>query len=200
MIVRSLLVAFVLSCPALAARADVEQPAVPPGGGARALAWPRVAPPPGWVQDREASLADGRAAFAPVGEAFVDSPVVMYARAVRKARAPAATTLAGFIDDELAAAARNTPGTRATALPELVDGDGQHLRAWSFQPPDDEGNWERVAFLEEGDWILVFSVSARNEAALKSADAAWSRLVGHYRQHGDAAAVPGAGASDAARR
>ena len=164
------------------ARAEVEKFATPTAAGMHLYWWPKVPALSGWVQDQDASIANSMFALVPTGQTFTDAPTVIYAKAVFKARVPELKSLSAFVDDDKKGALANTPGTTATTTKPLTDGDGRHLVSLLFRPAS-KGYWEQVSYLEEGEFYLVFAVSARSEAELNAARGSYEWLVSHYKEN-----------------
>ncbi len=162
--------------------AEVEKFATPSASGMHLYWWPRVPAVEGWIQDRDASAANSIFALVPTGQSFQDAPTVIYAKAVFKARVPDLTSLSAFVEDDKKGTLANAPGTTAVSAKPMTDGDGRGLVSLVFRPRSD-GNWEQVSYLEEGEFYLVFAVSARNEAAFNSARTSYEWLVSHYKEH-----------------
>ena len=58
----------------------------------------------------------------------------------------------------------------------LADGDGMSLRTSSFTPTK-PGNWEVVAFGEEGDYYLVLALSSRSPSGRDESVPAFKQLI-----------------------
>ena len=141
---------------------------------------PVVAAPPGWQRDERASTHYQASAFAPVGQDFSAAPAVMYAKAV--AAPPQVKTLEDFMADDLADFRRQYPDLRVQRGLATRDGDGHGLATVRLSPaPGGRAQWQTIADGQEGGDYLVFSLSARDQAAHDAALPAFTRLVGGYR-------------------
>jgi hypothetical protein len=143
--------------------------------------WPKLPAFAGWHQDEPRSFAFGCNALAPDGSSFGDADTVMYAKALYKPRDPETTSLEMLIEQDKQRFAKEVPGIAIAEAPSLATADGQKLRSLTFFPKG-EGNWERVAYGEEGDFYLVFAVSSLSRKGYEAALPAYERLVGRYRE------------------
>jgi hypothetical protein len=121
----------------------------------------------------------------PDGSTFSKANVVMYGSATYKQRYewenPQSKTLKDFIKDDSQNYMEEHKGVSITEAPSLTTEDGQKLKSYTFFGPKDK-LWERVAYGEEGDFYLAFTVSARSEASYRNALPAYEALVGRYRK------------------
>jgi len=158
--------------------------AVPEEHGLHLYWWPQVKVPDGWVHDEKASRSTGTNMLVPKGESFANAPSVMYGEALYKPRMPETHSLEQLISDDKLDFQDRTLGIVISALPDLKTSDGRSLRCFSFSPPKgssgSNANWEWTAFGEEGDFYLVFTVSAQSQTALKEALPAFRRLIASY--------------------
>jgi hypothetical protein len=142
--------------------------------------WPRLPAIEGWHQDREQSYKIAANALAPDGSDFSKAETVMYVKASYKPKIPDTKSLEMFISDDLKSFSKDS-NTTVAEVTELVTADGKRLKSFTFFPVN-SGNWERVAYGEEGDFYLVFTLSSRTEAGYKKALAAYEALVRGYRE------------------
>jgi hypothetical protein len=156
--------------------ADVEKIAQPSESGMRLMWWPKVDPPSGWHFDKNASYHYATKAFAPDGSTFSDATTVMYAKAEYKPRVSDVNNLKALIDEDI------SEFSDATARHEkpLLSRDGKQFQVVEFSPKAN-GNWERVAYGEEPDYYILFSVSSRNKEGLVRALPAFRSLVASYK-------------------
>ena len=163
------------------AGAAIEKIAIPSEDGIVLFWWPKVAAPANWKHDREHSLHYGFNAFAPEGSSFADAETVMYARALYKPREPDLKSLEALITRDRESFSKRDPTMKIEAGPPLRSADGRELPSLLFKPQA-AGNWERVAYLEEGEYYLLFVVSSRNAEGLANAQSAYEALVSSYRE------------------
>ena len=161
--------------------AEIEKVAIPGSKELKLLWWPKASLPPGWHSDRGSSEFFGFNAMAPDGSTFSKAETVMYAKADFKPRVPKFKNLASLISHDIADFEGAVPGTVAKKLADLHDGDGKPFQVVSFTPGKD-GNWERVAYGEEGEFYLVFTLSSRSKAGHDASIAAFTKLVAGYRE------------------
>jgi hypothetical protein len=143
--------------------------------------WPKLTIPLGWEHDEDASYGRNVNALAPKGESFDDAVTVMYANAVYKPRAPELKTLAEFVADDQAGVLKTWPDTSITKATALHTSDGKTAESWQIEPKS-KGSWERVAYLEEGEYYLVFVASSHTPEGLKAVMPAFEKLVSDYRE------------------
>lgn len=149
--------------------------------GLSAKWWPKLPALPGWHQDQGASEHYSVNALAPDGSTFARAEVVMMAKANYKPRQPKITTLAQLVEDDRKSTLSALPEARITSLPDLRNADGKPLVVRGFAPgKDGKGNWEAVAYGEEGDFFLIFTLSARSQKAYQQNVKAFETLVARY--------------------
>ncbi len=111
----------------------------------------------------------------------MDAEAVMYAKASYKPRVPESKSVEAMIESDKKDFREQSPGVVISEVNALVTSDGQVLRSLTFIPSE-QGNWERVSYGEEGDFYLIFTVSARNKAAYEKALPAYEALIHAYRE------------------
>jgi len=177
--VTATIMAFIATTPC--AHAEIFKLAVPSDDGISLVWWPIVTTPPGWTHDEEASRYFAVNMLIPRGTSFADAPVVMYAKASYKPRTPDTHTVAELIQQDITEHKANVSGVVATALQPIRSGDGKALPYYRFSPPGD-GAFELVAYGEEGDYFLLFVVSAQSEAALTEASRKFETMISRYSE------------------
>jgi hypothetical protein len=165
-----------------AVSAGIYKLAVPSDCGLKLYWWPIVTMIGGWEQDEVASCANSINALVPKGQTFRDAPAVIYAKALYKPRTPETKSLEQFIREDIARFKRDFPGIVIEQLASINDGDGQSLPYYSFALQN-AGNWDLVAYGEEGDFYLVFTLSGNSKAARDAARGDFERLVSQYKEH-----------------
>jgi hypothetical protein len=176
----SILLVAMLVIPPLAT-AEIYKLAVPTDKGIELFWWPVMQPIPGWHHDEGASRANHVNAFVPNGSSFSDSQAVIYARAMFKPRIPETKSLNQLIADDRKTFEQDFPGVRIAELSPISDSKGSKFRYLSFTPSG-AGSWERVAYSEEDDFYLIFTVSGTSEAALIHAQKEFEKWVSAYKQ------------------
>src|SRR4029450_9721818 len=96
---------------------------------------------------------------------------------------PQVKSLRQFIAEDRQTTAASTPGTVVAAAGTLSTADGQQLPAFTFFPKS-AGNWELVAYGEEGDYFLIFTLSARSQAAYRRSESSFKTLAARDRPGG----------------
>ena len=160
--------------------AEIEKIATMGDGGIRFTWWPKVKIPDGWFHEHRDSLGYGFNALAPLNASFSNAETVMYARAVYKPREQA-KTLDELIANDRADFGAKEPGLEVAELDALATADGKKMRVFAFTPKKG-GNWERVAYGEEGEFFLVFVLSSRTAAGRARAVPDFEKLVREYRE------------------
>ena len=166
---------------AMAAQADVEKNAMPGKDGIELFWWPRLPGLPGWQQDSVASFQYGANTLAPAGRAAADAEAIMYAKAQYKPRLHGVATLAELMARDRKDLAEDAGLAKVRDGAGLVSGDGRRLGCLLVEPVS-AGNWQRVCYLEEGDYYLVFALNARSRKAFDDAMKDFKSLVEGYRQ------------------
>lgn len=166
---------------AAALHAEIEKIATTGSRGMEFFWWPKLEAVSGWHHERGPSLHYGANALAPDGHTFGDAETVIYARAIYKPRAPEVKSLAMLIEHDHGDFAKQSPGILIEEGAALETGDGRKLRSFAFTPAN-EGNWENVAYGEECDFYLVFTVSSRTKSGFLTAMPAYLELVARYKE------------------
>jgi hypothetical protein len=70
-------------------------------------------------------------------------------------------------------------------LSDVADKDGVPFNVYSFAPPGGQtegqtGGWKAIAYSEEGDHLLAFTLSARSKAAFESNLPVFVTLIQKY--------------------
>lgn len=151
-------------CPA---RAEILQFSTPDG----MKAWPKLPDIPEWHQDQESSLRLTANSLIPDGVDPATAPVTIQARGFSRAN----NSLAQMLESDRAAA----PGAQVKKLPDVADKDGTPFNLYSFAPSG-AGNWKAIAYSEEGDTLLAFTLSARSQAAYDSNFPVFVSLIQKY--------------------
>jgi hypothetical protein len=162
------------------ANSEIYKLAVPSDKGFELYWWPVMQPIAGWNHDEGASRANHVNAFVPNGSSFSDAPAVMYARAMYKPRTPDTKSLNQLIADDRKQFEQDFPGIRIAELAPISGSSGSKFRCLSFTPSG-AGSWEHVAYAEEGEFYLIFTVSSTSEAALVRAQRDFEKWVSAYK-------------------
>jgi hypothetical protein len=159
---------------------EIVRTAEPSAKGLDLYWWPKLRPLQGWQQDLRMSREYNVNALAPKGNTFAQAETVMYAKASYK-KEQDSHTLNSFIEADKSQFKKDFPGTEVREINSIRDADNRALRCFVFVPAK-KGNWERVAYLEEGDYYLVFTVSSRNRAGYEKSLPDFLRLVNSYKK------------------
>ncbi|NKF24763.1 hypothetical protein [Solimonas marina] len=162
--------------------ADIEKVAIPSDHGSETVWWPKLVPPTGWHFDRASSYYLGFYAMAPDGSSFAQADTVIYAMARPKREAPDSPTLQSFVASDIANFKDGDPGLIVAQQPPMQSADGTPFQVLFYHPPvGAPGDWERVAYGEEGEFYVTFVVSAQSQAALQAALPTFTKLLTTYR-------------------
>jgi hypothetical protein len=87
-------------------------------------------------------------------------------------------SLSQLMDKDRAAA---PAGTEVSKRPDLYDKDSTPFTVVAFAPAGGQaGNWKAVAYSEEGEYLLVFSLDAKSKAAYDKNLPVFTALVQRY--------------------
>jgi hypothetical protein len=164
-----------------AAHAEIEKVATPCKTGFCFHWWPKVTVPAGWAHSKDYSLHYNFNALAPDGESFKDAATVMYVNAVYRPRVADSKTLADFIKSDHRSFLDETPSLEISEAASLKSADGRVGQSW-YLSPKLSGQWERVAYLEEAEYYIVFVISSRSEDDLKRNMQSFEALFSAYRE------------------
>lgn len=178
---RVAVVAILLSLVPVPTFAEIFKLAVPQDPGFRLYWWPVVKIPAGWEHNENVSREAGVNMLVPVGEKFADAPSVIYARADYKPRLPEVRSIAEYVERDRQDLASESPDTLITALEAVQTADGKSLAMREFVIPARK-QWEVVAYGEEGEFYLLFTLSATSEAALKAALPVYYEMLHAYSE------------------
>ena len=143
--------------------------------------WPILPDLPGWVHDEAASRRFASNFLVPRGQTFANAPAVIYAKALYKPRIPDTKSVDQLIADDERQVAKESPGIRISEQAALQDRDGKGFKCVSFAPAS-EGSWEFVAYGEEDDFYLIFTVSGDSPAAFEKAMPDFKKLISRYKK------------------
>lgn len=143
--------------------------------------WPKLPVVEGWHHDREHSLKYSYNAQAPDGSTFGDAETVIYAKALFKPAFPNLKTLEAVVEDDRQKFISSNHGIEVKEAAPLTTGDGKQLKSLTFHSPR-QGSWDRVAYGEEGQFYLVFTLSSGSSAGYQKATAAYERFIEHYKE------------------
>ena len=151
------------------AHAEMLQFATPDG----MKSWPKLNDPPDWHQDQESSQRLNANFLIPDGVDPANAEVTIQASGVSRIN----NSLSQMLEKDRAAA---PAGTQVKQLPDVADKDGTPFNVYSFAPPGGAGSWKAVAYSEEGDTLLAFTLSARSQAAYDSNFPVFVSVVRRY--------------------
>ena len=154
------------------ASAEMLQFATPDG----VKSWPKLADIPDWHQDQESSQKLGANALVPDGADPATAEATIQARGFSRVGAGAATSVSQMVEADRAAAA----GAEVKQLSDVRDKDGTPFNLYSFGPANGQGSWKAVAYSEEGEYLLAFTLNARTKAAYEANLPVFVTLIQKY--------------------
>ena len=164
---RSILVAIALCAVALPARAEMLQFSTPDG----IKSWPKLPDIPDWHQDQESSLRLTANSLIPDGVDPATAEVTIQARGFSRIN----NSLSQMLERDRAAA----PSAQVKKLQDVADKDGVLFNLYSFAPSG-AGSWKAMAYSEEGDTLLAFTLSARTHGAYENNLPVFINLIQKY--------------------
>ena len=154
-----------------AAKAEMLQFSTPDG----TKSWPKLPDIPDWHQDQELSMKLGANFLVPDGADPLAAPATIQARGY--ARGGGTASLSQLMDKDRAAAANHEIVKR----PDVYDRDSTPFSMVAFAPAGGQaGNWKAMAYSEEGDYFLVFTLEAKSKAAYDKNLPVFTALIQKY--------------------
>ena len=166
----ALLVAGLALAPGLA-RAEMLQFA----GSDGTKSWPKLPDIADWHQDQELSMKLAANFLVPDGADPATSDVTIQARGFPRSGDTA--SLSQLMDKDQAVAA----SAQITKRPDLYDKDSTPFNLVTFAPAAGQpGDWKAVAYSEEGEYLLAFTLNAKSKAAFDKNLPVFTALVQRY--------------------
>jgi hypothetical protein len=150
--------------------------------------------PTGWVLDNTSGVSQGlQAVFYPEDSSWQKGTVGMYANAYHK-KDVKEEPLEKVIADDIAEYKKKSPEIRvknAEPLPTREDARAKGKKATiKYFTGDASGNYEAVAYIDEGKVVVMLVLTARNEKDFESSLSSFKELVGSYLFLGDKPTFP----------
>jgi len=139
--------------------------------------WPKLPDIPEWHQDQESSLKLGANSLIPDGVDPASAEVTIQARGFLRVGAGAATSVSQMVESDRAGA---PAGTDVKQLSNVADKDGTPFNLYSFAPANGQGSWKTIAYSEEGEYLLAFTLSARSKTAYEGNLPVFVTLIQKY--------------------
>jgi hypothetical protein len=136
--------------------------------------WPKLPDIPDWHQDQESSMRLAANSLIPDGVDPTTAEMVIQARGFPRRGNGDITTLSQLIDSDRAGA---EPGTEVKKLADVADKDGTPFNLYAFASAK---SWKAIAYSEEGDYLLAFTLSARSQAAYDKGLPIFTGLIRKY--------------------
>jgi len=143
------------------AAAEMLQFATPEG----VKSWPKLPTIAEWHQDQDSSQKLGVNALIPDGMDPATADVSIQARGFSRAGGASVTSASQMAESDRAGA---PSGTEVKQLSTVADKDGTPFMLYSFAPANGQGAWKAIAYSEEGEYLLAFTLNARSKAAYES--------------------------------
>src|SRR5579863_7390732 len=154
------------------ANAEMLQFATPDG----TKSWPKLPDIPDWHQDQELSLKLGANFLVPDGADPATSEVTIQARGYPRSGDTA--SLPQLMEKDRAAVA---PTITVTKHPDVYDKDTTAFTMVAFAPAAaGTGDWRAIAYSEEDDYLLAFTLDARSKAAYDKNLPVFTALIRRY--------------------
>ncbi len=138
--------------------------------------WPKLPDIPDWHQDQESSQKLGANSLIPDGMDPATAEVTIQARGFPRSGG-GATSVSQMAESDRAGA---PAGTEVKQLSDVADKDGTPFNLYSFAPANGQGGWKAIAYSEEGEYLLAFTLSARSKAAFEGNLPVFVALVKKY--------------------
>ncbi|WP_306600405.1 hypothetical protein [Geothrix sp. 21YS21S-2] len=178
---RSLTFSLLLLLSSTICRGEIEKIAIPSQDGLNLLWWPKVNPPPGFVFDQAVSHQTAVKMFIPIGCTFSNAETVIYAKAAFKPGIPDVKTLQALIENDVVAFRQRDPNLIVQSGPAIKDGDAKQAIVFTFAPSG-SGNWESVAYSEEGEFYLLFTLSSRSKKGYEASLPLFTTMIASYHK------------------
>jgi len=154
------------------ASAEMLQFATPDG----IKSWPKLPDIPDWHQDQELSMKLGANLLVPDGADPATSDATIQARGYPRSGETA--SLSQLMDKDRAAA---PPAVAVTKRPDVYDKDSTPFAMVAFAPAAGQAaDFRAVAYSEEGDYLLAFTLDARSKAAYDKDLPVFTALIQKY--------------------
>jgi hypothetical protein len=138
--------------------------------------WPKLPDIPDWHQDQESSMKFDANFLVPDGADPATSEVTIQARGY--SRSGDTSSLSQLMDKDRDAA---TQATAVTKGADVYDKDSTPFTMVAFAPAAGQaGDWKAVAYSEEGDYLLAFTLDARSKAAYDKNLPVFTALIKKY--------------------
>lgn len=159
-VLRLVLMGALLGASPMPAMAEMLQFATPDG----VKSWPKLSDIPEWHQDMESSIRLGANSLIPDGVDPAAAEATIQARGFPR-NGGAFSSISQMVESDRAGA---PAAAEVKPLPDVTDKDGVAFKLYSFAPANGQGSWKAIAYSEEGDHLLAFTLSARSKAAYDS--------------------------------
>lgn len=142
--------------------------------------WPKLSSMKGWHQDKQANYEIGANVLVPDGSTFSNSESIIYARAIYKPRRSELKSLDALIEEDKKDFLTKNKSIKINAASSITTSTNQKLKVFNFFPEKD-GNWEQVAYGEETDFYILFTLSSRKKSGFDKVLADFNKLVSSYK-------------------
>jgi hypothetical protein len=138
--------------------------------------WPKLPDIPDWHQDQELSMKKDANFQVPDGADPATSDATIQARGYP--RSGDSSSLSQLMDKDRAAA---PPTTEVAKRPNLYDKDSTPFTVVGYAPAAGQaGDWKAVAYSEEGEYVLAFTLDTKSKAAYDKNLPVFTALIQRY--------------------
>lgn len=162
--------------------AEIEKNAIPSENGFDLYWWPVLPKIDGWHQDVGSSYRYRANTQVPDGATFSNAESVIYAKALYKPRMSDTKSLEQLIAEDIEEFKKSQSALAIEKSGLIKTKDNKTLEIYRFSPKG-EGNWEKVAYGEEGDFYLVFALSSRTEQGYTGTLPTFKEFIQNYEEH-----------------
>jgi hypothetical protein len=146
--------------------------------------WPKLIKIDGWYQDKQSSYYYNMNTQVKDGKRFENAETIIYARAIYKPRRAKTKSLQEFIANDISSFETNASKALVKEVDSITTADNKSLVSYTFTPSIESKaiNFEQVAYLDEGDFYIVFTISSRSANGLKSNIDIFKKFINNYKE------------------
>jgi hypothetical protein len=159
------------------ASAEIEKTSVITKKGIELFWWPKIYTPTGWARFQEESQSNGCNMLGPMGSNFDDAPAIIYSRAFYLPNKTERGTIAQFIQEDQAEMKQHM---RGAIVREIEATPTKNYKIRTFSVTLSGKAYEQVCYGIEGQYRILFCVSAKSEKDLKKALPVFREILAKY--------------------
>ncbi len=164
----------------MSVQAEIYKLALPSNAGMKFYWWPILPNVTGWHHDRDHSIHYSANTQAPDGYTFANAETVIYARAIFKPRVPNLNDIASFIENDQVKF-KSDGNIIVSETTAVFTSDNTELKSFTFSPTK-TGNWEQVAYGEEEEYYLIFTISSRSKDGFNKSSSFYEQFINNYKK------------------